>query len=216
MAVLLFEGLETIPTVSLCNRRASGENLPMTGFVSRAGQKLDFAITRFGIDVTGKICADLGCSTGGFTDCLLQRGAVKVYAVDTGYGVLDWKLRKDPRVVVRERTNAMHVTLPEVVDLVSIDVAWTRQRNILPSVASLLKPGGIVLSLVKPHYEADSGLLKKGILPVEEIGQIMRTVTEDALAAGFRIVDTVQSPVKGAMGNTEIVAWLERVSLAPQ
>jgi 23S rRNA (cytidine1920-2'-O)/16S rRNA (cytidine1409-2'-O)-methyltransferase len=183
----------------------------MTGFVSRAGQKLDFAIARFGIDVTGKICADLGCSTGGFTDCLLQRGAIRVYAVDTGYGVLDWKLRKDPRVVVRERTNAMHVTLPEQVDLITIDVAWTKQKHILPSAASLLKPGGIVLSLVKPHYEANAGLLKKGVLPVEQIGQIMRAVTADAAAAGFGVVDAVQSPVKGAKGNTEIVAWLEQV-----
>src|SRR5579864_3600866 len=101
----------------------------MSAFVSRAGSKLDHALTTFVIDVSAKICADLGCSTGGFTDCLLQRGAAKVFAVDTGYGVLDWKLRNDPRVVVMERTNAMHVNLPESVDLVSIDVAWTKQRH---------------------------------------------------------------------------------------
>ncbi|HTL27962.1 MAG TPA: SAM-dependent methyltransferase, partial [Tepidisphaeraceae bacterium] len=102
-------------------------------FVSRAGQKLLHALDEFKIGVTDKVCADLGCSTGGFTDCLLRRGAKKVYAVDTGYGVLDWKLRNDPRVVVIERTNAMHVELPEKVQVVSIDVAWTKQRNILPS-----------------------------------------------------------------------------------
>src|ERR1700692_2896638 len=101
----------------------------MTPFVSRAGQKLDHALKTFTIDVSEKTCADLGCSTGGFTDCLLQLGAKKVYSIDTGYGVLDWKLRNDPRVIVMERTNAMHVQLPELADLISIDVAWTRQRH---------------------------------------------------------------------------------------
>src|SRR3954464_2055528 len=105
----------------------------MSEFVSRAGQKLEHALVKFSIDVTGWICADLGCNVGGFVDCLLQRGAAKVYAIDTGYGALDWKLRKDPRVVTMERTNAMHVSLPEQVDLVTIDVAWTRQNKILPS-----------------------------------------------------------------------------------
>src|SRR5437870_2103753 len=128
-------------------------------FVSRAGQKLDHALTTFAIDVTGKICADLGCSTGGFVDCLLQRGAKKVYAIDTGYGVLDWKLRNDPRVVVMERTNAMHVQLPEVVQIVTIDVAWTKQKHILPNAARLLAADGIVMTLIKPHYEAPAELL---------------------------------------------------------
>src|SRR3569832_1511543 len=118
----------------------------MRSFVSRAGQKFDYALEYFLFDVTGLICADLGCSTGGFTDCLLQRGAVKVYAIDTGYGVIDWKLRRDRRVVVLERTNAMHVTLEEPVDLATIDVAWTRQRNILPAAAGLLKPDGRVIT----------------------------------------------------------------------
>jgi 23S rRNA (cytidine1920-2'-O)/16S rRNA (cytidine1409-2'-O)-methyltransferase len=106
----------------------------------------------------------------------------------------------------------MHVSLPEPVDLVSIDVAWTRQRHILPSAARLLKPGGIVLSLVKPHYEAESALLRKGILPVDQIPQVLRTVTSDAAAAGFEIVRTIESPVKGAKGNTEIIAWMVRNS----
>src|SRR3569623_3840043 len=111
-------------------------------FVSRAGQKLDHALTAFAIDVAGLTCADLGSNVGGFVDVLLQRGAAKVYAVEKGYGVLEWKLRKDPRVVVMERTNAMHVTLPEKVDLVTIDVAWTRQRHILPAARLLLKDEG--------------------------------------------------------------------------
>src|SRR5437588_11102724 len=105
----------------------------MSEFVSRAGQKLEHALVNFGIDVSGLTCADLGSNVGGFVDCLLQRGAAKVYAIEKGYGVLEWKLRKDPRVIVMERTNAMHVVLPEPVALVTIDVAWTRQRNILPA-----------------------------------------------------------------------------------
>src|SRR5947208_5311202 len=116
-------------------------------FVSRAGQKLEHALATFKIDVSGWVCADLGSNVGGFTDCLLQRGAKKVYAIDTGYGVLDYKLRKDARVVVMERTNAMHVTLPEPMDFVCIDVAWTKQKNILPSARRLIAPAGRVVTL---------------------------------------------------------------------
>jgi len=177
-------------------------------FVSRAGQKIEHALTTFGIDVHGFTCADLGCSTGGFTDCMLQRGATKVYAVDTGYGVLDWKLRKDPRVVVMERTNAMHVDLPEKVDLVSIDVAWTRQRHILPAAKRILRDGGTIVSLVKPHYEADVSLLRKGILPDEHLEMVMQAVTSDIETAGFTVINTVTSPIKGAKGNTEVLAQL--------
>jgi 23S rRNA (cytidine1920-2'-O)/16S rRNA (cytidine1409-2'-O)-methyltransferase len=177
-------------------------------YVSRAGQKLAHAIQTFSINPAQFICADLGCSTGGFTDCLLQHGAAKVYAVDTGYGVLDWKLRKDPRVVVMERINAMHVQLPELVDLVSIDVAWTRQKNILPAARKLLKPEGIVISLIKPHYEAPANLLRKGILDTAEIPGILAAVTDDIQAAGFELVQTVESPIKGSKGNTEVLAFL--------
>src|SRR3954471_2291855 len=130
-------------------------------FVSRAGQKLHHALTRFVISPDGKTCADLGSNTGGFTDCLLQLGARKVYAIDTGYGVLDYKLRKDPRVVVMERTNAMHATLPEKVELVTIDVAWTRQKHILPATKTMLTPTGEVVTLIKPHYEAEAKALRK-------------------------------------------------------
>src|SRR6476620_12477068 len=141
----------------------------MPDFVSRAGQKLDHALGAFAIDVAGRTCADLGSNAGGFVDCLLQRGAAKVYAVDTGYGVLEWKLRKDPRVVVMERTNAMHVTLPEPVSLVTIDVAWTRQRNILPAARRILTAGGTVITLIEPHYEAAAAKLVKGVLPEGEV-----------------------------------------------
>jgi 23S rRNA (cytidine1920-2'-O)/16S rRNA (cytidine1409-2'-O)-methyltransferase len=177
-------------------------------FVSRAGQKLDHALNCFAVDVTDVTCADLGCSTGGFTDCLLQRGAKKVYAVDTGYGVLAWKLRKDARVVVMERTNAMHVELPEPIALCTVDVAWTRQRNILPRVRKLLNTDGSVVTLIKPHYEADASLLRKGILPDEQLSGVMESVTRDIESCGFGILQTVTSPIKGAMGNTEVLAHL--------
>ena len=110
----------------------------MSDFVSRAGQKLDHALTDVRRRRHRPVCADLGSNTGGFVDCLLRRGAAKVYAIDTGYGVLDWKLRKDPRVVVMERTNAMHAELPEPVSLVTIDVAWTQQRHILPAARRMV------------------------------------------------------------------------------
>ena len=177
-------------------------------FVSRAGQKLQHALTSFGIDVKGLICADLGCSTGGFTDCLLQHGAAKVYAVDTGYGVLAWKLRKDPRVVVMERTNAMHVELPELAELVTIDVAWTKQRHILPAARKIVKSDGAVISLIKPHYEAEPSLLRKGILPEEHLQSVLESVKMDIESAGFSLVKATTSPIKGAKGNTEVLAWL--------
>ena len=177
-------------------------------FVSRAGQKLDHALAHFGLDVTGKTCADLGSNTGGFVDVLLQRGAAKVYAVDTGYGALDWKLRKDPRVVVMERTNAMHVTLPEPVAVVTIDVAWTKQKHILPSARKLIAGDGFCVTLIKPHYEAEAAMLKKGILPEERLAEIVPKVSADIAAAGFELRATVESPIKGAKGNVEVLAWL--------
>lgn len=177
-------------------------------FVSRAGQKLQHALDVFKIDVHGKICADLGCSTGGFTDCLLHDGATKVYAVDTGYGVLDWKLRKDPRVVVMERTNAMHIELEERVDLITIDVAWTRQKNILPAARRIVADHGAVISLVKPHYESHASILRKGILREELVPQILTAVEADIAASGFQLVQTTMSPIKGAKGNSEVLAWL--------
>ena len=185
-------------------------NAPMSQppFVSRAGLKLDHALATFRVDVTGGVCADLGSNVGGFVDCLLRRGAARVYAVEKGYGVVEWKLRKHPRVVVMERTNAMHVQLPEPVDLVSIDVAWTRQRNILPAARRLVKPGGVVVTLVKPHYEADARLLKKGILPAEALDGVVDAVTRDVSEAGFDLEQITPSPIAGGEGNVEVLALL--------
>ena len=180
----------------------------MAEFVSRAGLKLEHALTAFAIDVTGFVCADLGSNAGGFVDCLLRRGAAKVYAIDTGYGALEWKLRKDPRVVVMERTNAMHATLPEPVSLVTIDVAWTRQRHILPAARRMVGDDGTVVSLIKPHYEADRSQLAKGVLPESAVDDVVARVGEDIRLAGFDVLATVRSPILGAKGNVEVLARL--------
>jgi len=181
----------------------------MAEFASRAGQKLDHALQTFGVDVTGLTCADLGSNVGGFVDCLLKRGAARVYAVEKGYGVLEWRLRKDPRVVAMERTNAMHVELPEKVALVSIDVAWTRQRNILPAARKILADGGVVVTLIKPHYEAPKELLKKGILPEAEVDGVVEAVKRDIEAAGFIVEGVTRSPIIGGEGNVEVLAKLK-------
>lgn len=174
-------------------------------FVGRAGEKLDFALKNFKIKVLGKTCADFGSAIGGFTDCLLKAGARKVYAVEKGYGVLDWKLRNDPRVVVMERTNAMHVTLPEKVDLIAIDVGWTRQEKILPNALKNLKPGGQIVSLIKPHYEVG-----KSRLTEEEAEKIAKQTKEKIVSAGIKVKGFLKSPILGGeAGNTEYLVLLE-------
>ncbi len=177
-------------------------------FVSRAGVKLEHALTTFKIDVTGLVCADLGSNVGGFVDCLLQRGAKKVYAIDTGYGVLEWKLRKDPRVVVMERTNAMHVKLPELVKLVTIDVAWTKQKNILPAARQMLLDDGIAISLIKPQYEGGVERLREGVLPSEHFDVVLQAAKSDIAASGFQLVELIESPIRGGEGNVEMLAHL--------
>jgi len=184
----------------------------MADFVSRAGLKLEHALKLFCVDVSGLTCADLGSNTGGFVDCLLQRGAAGVYAIDTGYGALEWKLRKDPRVVVMERTNAMHAQLPKPVSLVTIDVAWTRQRNILPAAAKMLGPNGTIISLIKPHYEAEPAQLRNGVLMEEAMLTTIVQVRADIAAAGMTILAMADSPILGGKGNREMLAHLQPVS----
>jgi 23S rRNA (cytidine1920-2'-O)/16S rRNA (cytidine1409-2'-O)-methyltransferase len=180
-------------------------------FVSRAGAKLEHALAEFHIDVHGLICADLGSNVGGFVDCLLQGGAAKIYSVDTGYGVLDWKLRNDPRIVVMERTNAMHAVLPEPVDLVTIDVAWTRQRNILPAAKKMLRQdgeGGKIVTLIKPHYEADKRWLRGGVLLAEHLQTVLDQVSQDFAKAELKLHGITKSPILGSKGNAEFLAYL--------
>lgn len=170
--------------------------------------KLAAALDAFGIQPTGWTCADFGSNVGGFVDCLLRRGAAKVYAVDTGYGVLAWALRKDACVVVMERTNAMHVRLPEPVDMVTIDVAWTPQHIILPNALRQLRPGGRIITLVKPHYEADKSLLKRGVLPVESAGTVLEAVCARIGELGLVVQQIVDSPIPGSKGNREYLALI--------
>ena len=182
----------------------------MDTFASRGGLKLEHAIKTFNLTVAGLTCADLGCSTGGFTDCLLQHGATRVYSVDTGYGVLAWKLRKDPRVVVMERTNAMHVTLPEQVVFVSIDVSWTKQSKILPAARRIIAAGGTVVTLIKPHYEADRKMLRGGVLPDDAVASVVDKVLAEVPRMGYSVLSTTPSPIRGSdKGNIEVLALLK-------
>ena len=123
---------------------------------------MEHALKTFGFSPKDFVCADFGSSTGGFVDCLLQNGAKKIYAVETGYGVLDWKLRTNENVVVMEKTNAMHVLLPEKVNLISVDTSWTKLEKIIPNVLVNLKDGGHIIALIKPHYEAEQKMIRKG------------------------------------------------------
>ncbi len=188
---------------------------------SRAGEKVRHALDTFDIDVTGLRCADLGCHVGGFTDCLLRRGAASVIAVDTGYGVLAWRLRQDDRVEVRERTNAMHAEPPEGgVDLVTIDLGWTPQRHALPAARKWLADGGRIVSLVKPHYELDAterrAHLEQGRLSDEVAETMLHAVLASLEPLGLRSLGTTVSPIRGgksgrrgASGNREFLLFAE-------
>ncbi|GMV98282.1 MAG: hypothetical protein AMXMBFR83_26340 [Phycisphaerae bacterium] len=177
-------------------------------FVSRGGHKLAAALEAFRLEPGGWVCADLGSNVGGFVDCLLQRGAARVYAIDTGYGTLAWALRHDARVVVMERTNAMHVRLPEAVDLVTIDVGWTPQHRILPHAVGLLRPGGRIITLIKPHYEADRARLRDGVLPAEHVPAVLDAVRGRLDELGLHFDALIESPIAGRKGNTEFLALL--------
>jgi len=182
---------------------------PSDDFVSRAGHKLARALDAFGIDPTGWVCADLGSNAGGFVDCLLQRGAAKVYAVERGYGVLDFSLRRDARVVSLERTDARRVSLPEPVDLVTIDAGWTRQAEILPAARRLLKPGGRIISLIKPHYEAVPADLVDGVLPEAVAPRVLEGLRTQLPALHLACIAETESPILGRGGNREWL-WMVR------
>lgn len=184
-------------------------------FVSRGGVKLAGALDRFEIDVSAVRALDVGASTGGFTDCLLQRGAASVTAVDVGYGQLAWSLRTDPRVRVLERTNVRTAT-PEVLggpyDLVVIDVSFISLTKVLPAVLPCLAPAGQVLALVKPQFEAGKGRVgKKGVVRDPEVHrEVLESVVAAATAAGWVVQGLSWSPVKGPEGNIEFWIWLSR------
>jgi 23S rRNA (cytidine1920-2'-O)/16S rRNA (cytidine1409-2'-O)-methyltransferase len=177
-----------------------------SGFVSRAGAKIEAALDAFLINPTDFICADFGCSTGGFTECLLVRGAAKVYAVDTAYGELAWKLRTNPQVITMERTNALNVILPELCDLIVVDTGWTRQSRILPAALKNLKPNGTILALLKPHYEAEKHMLMGGKLKPEFVEQVVAKVMNEvseimestkSSVQTYKVMGPIESPIVG-------------------
>ena len=182
-------------------------------YVSRGGLKLEKALKNFGVDPTGYVCSDSGASTGGFTDCLLQQGASKVFAIDVGYGQLAWKIRNDPRVVVMERTNIRYVTpedLGEPLDLSVIDVSFISLSLVLPVVKTLLKPTGQVLCLIKPQFEAGKDKVgKKGVVRDPAVHEeVLQNFISLAKSLDFTIRNLTFSPVKGPEGNIEFLAHL--------
>jgi 23S rRNA (cytidine1920-2'-O)/16S rRNA (cytidine1409-2'-O)-methyltransferase len=180
-------------------------------FVSRGGIKLDHALEQFRLDVSSKVAADIGASTGGFTDCLLQRGASRVYAVDVGYGQLDYRLRQDERVVVMERVNARYpITLAEKVDLATLDLSFISVEKVIPSVARLLKENGCLVVLLKPQFEAKRSEVGKGGVVRQPIvhARVLGRFIAWALGHGFRLEGLVASPILGVSGNMEFFVLL--------
>ena len=181
-------------------------------FVSRGGIKLDYALDQFQLDVFSRVAADIGASTGGFTDCLLKRGARRVYAIDVGYGQLDYRLRQDSRVVVMDRVNARYpISLPEKVDLATLDLSFISVEKVLPSVAKLLKEDGYIIALIKPQFEArreevgKRGVIKEPIVHALVLGRFIAWV----IGHSFRLRGLVASPILGASGNKEFFVLLK-------
>lgn len=180
-------------------------------FVSRGGLKLDYALDQFCLDVSGKVAADIGASTGGFTDCLLKRGASRVYAVDVGYGQLEYRLRQDKRVVVMERVNARYpINIPEKVDLATIDVSFISVEKVIPSVSRVVKADGYLVVLIKPQFEARREEVGKGgVIKQPEIhALVLGRFIVWAVTQGYRLAGLVASPILGAGGNREFFVLL--------
>jgi 23S rRNA (cytidine1920-2'-O)/16S rRNA (cytidine1409-2'-O)-methyltransferase len=189
-----------------------GEDHP---YVSRGGVKLAGALDAFALDPTGKTVADFGASTGGFSDCVLSRGAVRVYAIDVGYGQLHARLRRDPRVVVMERTNARHLeagSLPEVMDWIVIDASFIGLDKLLPSASALLRAGGEIIALIKPQFEVGRGQLgKRGVVRDERArGDAIERVVAAALVSGLVRMGQADSTLAGPQGNLEHFVWLRK------
>ena len=185
------------------------------GYVSRGGLKLEKAMKTFPITLEGKICADIGASTGGFTDCMLQNGAARVYAVDVGYGQLDWKLRNDPRVVCLERTNARyldHEQVPDVLDFASIDVSFISLKLIFPALYSLLREGGEIACLIKPQFEAGPEKVgKKGVVRDPKVHlEVLENFLIHAKDNHFTVLGITYSPIRGPEGNIEYLGYLRK------
>ncbi len=197
-----------------------GQTLP---YVSRGGLKLEKAVKTFGVDLKGAVCMDIGASTGGFTDCMLQNGAARVYAIDVGYGQLDWKLRSDDRVVCMEKTNFRYMKpedlltdpetgAPEEPDFASVDVSFISLSRILPPAREILRPGARMVCLIKPQFEAGRDKVgKKGVVRDPAVHrEVIRRVTDMAAAEGFILLGLTWSPIRGPEGNIEYLMYLEK------
>lgn len=189
-------------------------------YVSRGGEKLEAALLAFGISsLEGRICADVGASTGGFTDCLLQHGAAHVFAIDVGYGILHWKIRQDKRVTVMERTNARNIAqLPEQVDWVTMDASFISLKILLPVVKNWLLNTGQVIALIKPQFEAGRRETARGGGVIRD-PQVHRNVLQDVLSAaaagGYGVRGLIRSPLLGPKGNTEFLVWMDILPAQP-
>ena len=205
------EGKTIIKPGTLVAEEAAITILQPPPFVSRGGIKLDYALDCFQLDVSSKVAVDIGASTGGFTDCLLKKGASRVYAVDVGYGQLDYRLRRDKRVVVLERVNARYpISLPEKVDMATLDLSFISVEKVIPSVVKLLKDNGYLLVLLKPQFEArrnevgKGGIIKKPTVHARVLGRFIAWMTDH----GFRLGGLAPSPILGAEGNREFFLLL--------
>jgi len=187
--------------------RLVGDPLP---YVSRGGLKLAAALEAFNLDIKNRVALDIGASTGGFTDCLLNHGAKRVYAVDVGYGQLDWKLRQDDRVIVLERTNARYLkqeTIPETIQVATVDVSFISVKKIIPAVNPLLSPGANVIILIKPQFEVGKAEVGKGgiVKDPQKHQRVIDDITAFCQNSGFTVVGCIPSPILGAKGNREFL-----------
>jgi len=209
---VLADGKIVLKAGTLVNKDADVSVAEPPPFVSRGGLKLDYGLGYFGLDVRDAVVADIGASTGGFTDCLLKRGVRRVYAVDVGYGQLDYRLRQDPRVIVMDRVNARNTPdIREKLDIVVIDVSFISVEKIIPAVAGLLKEKGSIIVLVKPQFEAKrkevgkGGIIRQPEIHARVLGRFVKWVTDN----GYRLKGMVGSPIEGASGNREFLTWLK-------
>jgi len=211
--VVVVDGKPIIKSGTLVADKAVITVLKPPPFVSRGGVKLGYALDQFQLDVTSRVVADIGASTGGFTDCLLQQGASRVYAIDVGYGQLDYRLRQDSRVVVMEKVNARYpFSLPDKVDLATIDLSFISVEKVIPSVTDLLRDDGYVVVLIKPQFEArreevgKGGVIRQPLVHAKVLGRFIVWM----IGYGFRLGGLVASPILGASGNKEFFVLLKR------
>ncbi|MEP6925346.1 MAG: TlyA family RNA methyltransferase [Pyrinomonadaceae bacterium] len=196
------------------NIRFKGES-EASRYVGRGGLKLEKALSGFGLNVSGFVCLDVGASTGGFTDCLLQHGAAKVYAIDVGHNQIDWKLRQDARVEIRENVNARYLKIAdfaESFDLIVMDVSFISVTKIFPAIVPILKDAGKIITLIKPQFEVRRGEVGKGgiVTEPEKHARVISEINQAALKNGLKVSDVIDSPILGVEGNKEFLAFLSK------